>query len=85
MPPKESFKAIAEMIRGFHSSKSPLLILDIGCANGAFPKYLQDLFSDSTVSGMEYLPELVAKSQISYPYIRFFEGSILDAPKNEEM
>ena len=79
MPPKESFKFIENLIR--QDSLKTQRILDIGCANGAFPNYLKKSFPNYEIEGMELLKELVLKAQESYPHVKFFQGSVLSRPK----
>jgi trans-aconitate methyltransferase len=82
-PPKESFKAIANLIS--KEDKKNLKILDIGCANGSFSAYLKNRFPNFIIEGMEFLPELVEKSQMNFPNLNFFQGSILETPPNEKI
>lgn len=74
--PKESFKAIANLIQ---KKKSATLVnlIDIGCACGDFPGFLSNV-KGLSVSGMEFLPPLISQARIRFPDVQFVEGSIED-------
>jgi SAM-dependent methyltransferase len=77
--PKESFKAVANLIEDFKKDKnSRLEIFDIGCATGEFPNYLNEVFSEDRIVGIEYLTELVNEARNRYPAIEFVQDSILN-------
>lgn len=74
--PKESFKAILNLIQKKYFQSSVNLI-DIGCACGDFPGFLSKA-SGLSVCGMDSLPLLISQASIRYPGIQFIEGSIED-------
>lgn len=78
--PKDSFKHVAKMIDPTFSGK----LGDVGCATGAFPRYLRDLFSNATIHGIEYLDELLDKAKKDFPDITFKYGNVLDPDSVEE-
>jgi len=80
--PRESFKAVANLIRDYKDKdEKSLIIYDIGCATGEFPNHLRSVFLEDKIIGIEYLTDLVTLAKNRYPTIEFYQGSIL----NEEV
>lgn len=78
-PPKESFVAIARLIKEYKKVNSkPLSIVDFGSATGAFVNYLVNEFPMDDISGVEFLDSLIKVGEKNYPNIRISQGSILD-------
>ena len=77
--PKDAFIRVADLISNYkNKNKKKLTIVDIGCANGQFPSYLNTRFEKDNVLGYEYVEELVSAARVSYPNIKFSQASILD-------
>lgn len=71
---KDSFVEIANrIVPGFEGS-----IIDVGCATGAFPRFLKIRFPKAQIYGAEYLQSLREKATQSFPDIEFIYGNVLD-------
>lgn len=71
---KQAFVEVANAIE-FKKFKS---IADVGCATGAFPRYLNTRFPDAKITGIEYLNSLIKKAKSDFPHIPFLKGDVLD-------
>ena len=71
---KDSFIALADA-----SAKKPFFSIgDVGCATGAFPRYLKERFPKCEIEGIEYMDSLLNKAKIDFPHISFSKGNVLD-------
>lgn len=77
---KDSFKHVANMIDPAFSG----MLGDVGCATGAFPRYLRDRFSNATVHGIEHLGDLLDKARKDFPSITFKYGDVLSPESVKE-
>jgi SAM-dependent methyltransferase len=59
-------------------------IADVGCATGAFPRYLKQRIPSAEVVGIEYLEELRVKAIQDYSNIRFLFGDVTKRETVEE-
>lgn len=82
--PKYSFVRAAELISTFHAESRGKKILDVGCAVGHFPNYLQGRFPRANVVGLEYLPSLVSQGKEFFPDLDLRTGSILNSSMFEK-
>lgn len=83
--PKHSFLRGAQLIQDFHKAElGQVRILDIGCAVGHFPNYLQSRFPQSQIEGLEFVPELVARAKTDFPNLSVTQGSVLDKSSFDE-
>lgn len=71
---KDSFVAVADVISRQNFSS----VADVGCATGAFPRYLKSRFPNNEIEGIEYLDTLLAKASKDFPDISFMKGNVLD-------
>jgi SAM-dependent methyltransferase len=77
--PKDSFKTSGDLLAQLFDEKlTNKTVLDIGCAVGHFPHYLQTRFPNAIVEGLEYLPDLVEKGSEVFPGLTIRQGSIFD-------
>ena len=77
---KQAFVEVADAIE-FRKFKS---IADVGCATGAFPRYLGIRFPDALITGIEYLNSLIKKAKSDFPHISFLKGDVLDKASIEK-
>lgn len=80
--PKENFKFILKDALGF-AETMPKTILDVGCAAGEFSYFLKSQLPNAQITGMDVVPELVAKARREVSGAEFKTGSVLD-PAAEE-
>ena len=71
---KQAFVDVADEI----SKQSFESIADVGCATGAFPRYLKSRFQNKEVVGIEYLESLLTKAENDFPFLEFRHGNVLD-------
>lgn len=72
---KEYFKFCASFVT---SADNPRVLCDFGCAAGEFPYYLNKIYPNDTVMGMDLLPELIDKARREVPGVQFVVGSVED-------
>lgn len=77
--PKEYFKFIAQKAESHLKTSVDLSLLDIGCATGDFVYYLKSLYPNAHCSGLEFMPELIAKAKQEVPDCHFIQGNICEA------
>ena len=77
---KEAFVAVADKVPNNFSGS----IADVGCATGAFPRYLKHRFPHAEVVGVEYLEELRVKASQDFTNIRFLFGDLTNRETVEE-
>lgn len=65
-------------------NRSGISILDFGCGNGLMTNYLQEVFFEASVIGVDQSKEKVAQAQKQYPEIEFqtIKNGKLDFPDN---
>lgn len=79
LPPKDSFVFIGKLINSYKKTRNEnLKIIDIGCATGAFPNYLNSIFPRDHIEGLEFLYLLVEASKKMYPNLNIKQGSVLN-------
>ena len=75
--PKEYFKFIIKKINKNLNKKS---VLDIGCATGDFLKYINSVYPNSKLYGLELNKSLIAKAKKQLPFVnKFYNLNILNA------
>lgn len=73
---KEYFKFINQKTSSFiRSAKNPK-ILDVGCATGDFLYYLNQLYPQAELYGLDILPELIERAKREVDGAEFFVGDI---------
>ena len=77
---KQSFIEVADAIEVKNFSS----IADVGCAAGAFPRYLGIRFPNANITGIEYLDPLLQKAKSDFPHISFLRGNVLDKTSIEK-
>ena len=77
---KDAFIAVANRVANNFSGS----IADVGCATGAFPRYLKHRFPHAEVVGVEYLEVLRVKASQDYTNIRFLFGDVTKRKTVEE-
>lgn len=76
--PKELFKRIADLVENTGVVRPGCRITDVGCAAGEFIYYLRERFPETSLLGVDLLPELLAKARGVLPEVSFQAGSVLD-------
>ena len=76
--PKEMFKFISSHAFKQKSINTNLEVLDFGCATGEFLFYLYETHPELSLSGIDILPELIAKARILIPSASLEVGSVLN-------
>ena len=73
---KEYFKFANSLCSDFISQKKSPMVLDIGCATGDFLYHLSQNYPNATLSGMDFLPELIAVAKKEVLKCEFFIADI---------
>lgn len=76
--PKEYFKFIASIVKPHVNNNKAKKILDIGCATGDFVYYLKALFPEAKITGMDVVPELLARARRECPDVNFIEADVFN-------
>lgn len=75
--PKECFKFISKQASGFIQSLEKPRILDVGCATGEFLFYLSSIYKNSEFTGIDIIPELIARAKSTVPNVNFIIADIV--------
>lgn len=75
--PKESFKAVANSIR-LRYGNGPIDLIDVGCASGAFLKYVKHTLNIKRGTGMDISEAHLKLARKIVPGAKFIQGSILN-------
>jgi trans-aconitate methyltransferase len=73
--PKEYFKFLMKQAATRLASTS-VRVLDVGCAAGDFLYYLQSLYPEASVTGIDVSPEFIAKAKENMPGATFMTADI---------
>lgn len=76
---KQSFMDTIKLIQSENTDLSTQRIVDIGCATGEFPNYLQETFPSCKVVGIEFLQDLYEIAKKRYPNVTFQIGDICNS------
>ena len=73
---RECFKFVAQQTYDFISSIKKPKILDIGCATGDFIFYLSSIHKNASYTGIDIIPELIAKAKLILQEVRFIIADV---------
>ncbi len=76
--PKEMFKFVSSHAFKEKNPNSALEVADFGCAAGEFLYYLQQTYPQLELTGIDILPELIAKATVFNPTVSLKVGSVTD-------
>ena len=74
---KESFKFIVSKASAHLDQYHQPRIVDVGCATGDFLYYLKSLYPESELTGIDVMPELLARAAAEVPGAEFLQRDVL--------
>lgn len=77
--PKESFKALAALMRS-HAEQPSGQLLDVGCATGELLAYLSQQFPNLNPTGVDVFDALLTAGRTQMPAATFLNASALELP-----
>ena len=80
--PKEYFKKVASLIKS-RFEKTPISVIDVGCASGGFLYYLINQIRVEIGVGIDISDYHIAQARAMMPEINFLEESVLNLPNLE--